>query len=60
VSGLNINAPVKYRGVDVGKVNDIRRVPDNAQLLQFTFAIEHGTPVKTAPPRDSASPCVWH
>jgi phospholipid/cholesterol/gamma-HCH transport system substrate-binding protein len=47
VSGLNINAPVKYRGVDVGKVKDIRLVPDNPQQVQLTFAIERGTPVKT-------------
>jgi len=47
VSGLNINAPVKYRGVDVGKIKDIRLVPDNPQQVQLTFAIERGTPVKT-------------
>ncbi len=47
VAGLNINAPVKYRGVDVGKVKDIRLVPNNPQQVQLTFAIERGTPVKT-------------
>jgi len=47
VAGLNINAPVKYRGVDVGKVKDIHLVPKNPQQVQLTFAIERGTPVKT-------------
>ncbi len=47
VSGLNINAPVKYRGVDVGKVKEIHLVANNPQQVQLTFAIERGTPVKT-------------
>ena len=47
VAGLNINAPVKYRGVDVGKVKDIHLVPNNPEQVQLTFAIERGTPVKT-------------
>ena len=47
VAGLNLNAPVKYRGVDVGKVRDIRLVPDNPQIVQLVYAIDDGTPVKT-------------
>jgi phospholipid/cholesterol/gamma-HCH transport system substrate-binding protein len=47
VAGLNVNAPVKYRGVDVGKVKDIHLVPENPQQVQLTFAIERGTPVKS-------------
>jgi phospholipid/cholesterol/gamma-HCH transport system substrate-binding protein len=46
VAGLNINAPVKYLGVDVGKVRDIKLDPANPQQVQLTFAIEKGTPVK--------------
>ena len=46
VAGLNFNAPVKYRGVDVGKVRDIRLNPSNPQQVRLIFAIERGTPIK--------------
>ena len=46
VSGLNPNAPVKYRGVDVGKVSAIELDPNNAEQVRLTFAIERGTPIK--------------
>ena len=46
VAGLNLAAPVKYLGVDVGKVSDIRLDPHNPQQVRLQFAIERGTPVK--------------
>lgn len=46
VAGLNLNAPVKYRGVDVGKVKQIELNPDNPEEVRLIFAIESGTPVK--------------
>ena len=46
VAGLNLNAPVKYRGVDVGKVRSISLDPDNPEQVRLIFAIEHGTPIK--------------
>jgi phospholipid/cholesterol/gamma-HCH transport system substrate-binding protein len=46
VAGLNLNAPVKYNGVDVGQVRDIRLDPDNPEQVRLTFAIERGTPIK--------------
>ncbi|MFZ6655399.1 MlaD family protein [Undibacterium sp. TJN19] len=47
VAGLNVDAPVKYLGVDVGKVRAIKLDPDNPQQVHLVFAIEEGTPVKT-------------
>ena len=46
VSGLSVNAPVKYSGVDVGKVKQIRLDPRNPQRVDLVFAIERGTPIK--------------
>jgi phospholipid/cholesterol/gamma-HCH transport system substrate-binding protein len=46
VSGLNLNAPVKYNGVDVGKVSRIDLDRVNPERVILTFAIERGTPVK--------------
>ncbi len=46
VSGLNLNAPVRYRGVEVGRVRKIALAPGNVEQVQLTLAIEQGTPVK--------------
>ncbi|OGA06688.1 MAG: mammalian cell entry protein [Betaproteobacteria bacterium RIFCSPLOWO2_02_64_14] len=46
VAGLNLNAPVKYNGVDVGQVREIRLNPDDPAQVRLTFAIERGTPIK--------------
>ena len=46
VAGLSTNAPVKYNGVDVGKVRDIRLDPGNPERVNLLFAIERGTPIK--------------
>lgn len=46
VSGLSLDAPVRYRGVQVGGVRRIALKPDNAELVQLTLDIERGTPVK--------------
>ncbi len=46
VAGLNLNAPVKYNGVDVGKVRDIQLDPGNPERVNLLFAIERGTPIK--------------
>ena len=47
VSGLNIDAPVRYRGVDVGRVRRIALAPGNVEQVQVTLDIDRGTPVKT-------------
>lgn len=46
VAGLNPNAPVKYNGVDVGKVQAIALDHSNPQTVNLFFAIKRGTPVK--------------
>lgn len=46
VAGLNLNAPVKFNGVDVGQVREIRLDPVNPARVRLIFAIEQGTPVK--------------
>lgn len=46
VSGLNLNAPVKYWGVDVGSVEKIAIDPDNPERVRLTLGLERGTPVK--------------
>jgi phospholipid/cholesterol/gamma-HCH transport system substrate-binding protein len=46
VAGLNLNAPVKLNGVDVGKVRGIQLDPTNPERVRLTFALERGTPVK--------------
>ena len=46
VAGLNLNAPVKYNGVDVGKVRGIALDRANPERVRLVFAIERGTPIK--------------
>jgi len=46
VSGLNLNAPVRYHGVEVGRVQKIALAPKNAEQVLLTLGIEHSTPVK--------------
>lgn len=46
VSGLNLNAPVKYRGVEVGQVRMISLDKSNPEQVRLEFAIERGIPIK--------------
>ncbi len=46
VAGLNVDAPVKYLGVDVGKVSRIAIDAGNSQQVRLHFLVERGTPIK--------------
>ena len=46
VAGLDIDAPVKYLGVDVGKVHQIAIDPQNPQQVRLSFLIARGTPIR--------------
>jgi phospholipid/cholesterol/gamma-HCH transport system substrate-binding protein len=46
VAGLNLNAPVKFNGVDVGKVRSIELDRQKPERVNLMLALEHGTPVK--------------
>lgn len=46
VGGLNIDAVVTYRGVDVGRVRKIALAPGNVEQVLLTLEIDRGTPIK--------------
>ena len=46
VAGLNRNAPVRYRGVEVGRVIDIKLAPDESGRVQVLLKINRDTPIK--------------
>ena len=46
VAGLSVAVPVKYLGVDVGKVSEIAIDPQNSRQVRVKFLIERGTPIK--------------
>lgn len=46
VLGLNLDAPVKYRGISVGKVFHMKINPKNSEQVEVTVRILKTTPVK--------------
>jgi phospholipid/cholesterol/gamma-HCH transport system substrate-binding protein len=46
VSGLVDEAVVKYKGVDVGKVLDMRIAPERADLVKVDIEVKEETPVR--------------
>jgi phospholipid/cholesterol/gamma-HCH transport system substrate-binding protein len=45
VTGLNVQAPVRFRGVEVGKVESIEFLPDDARIILVRVAVRTGTPI---------------
>ncbi len=46
VSGLNVDSPVKYRGVTVGKVKTIYIKPDDVEKITVLIGVDKYTPIK--------------
>ncbi|WP_457748389.1 MlaD family protein [Sulfurimonas sp.] len=46
VLGLNLDAPVKYKGIKVGKVTRLRIDPNNSEQVEVTVEILKTTPIK--------------
>jgi phospholipid/cholesterol/gamma-HCH transport system substrate-binding protein len=46
VLGLNIDAPVKYRGISVGKVTHLKISPNNSEQVEVHISILSSTPIK--------------
>lgn len=47
VAGLSTDASVKYRGVNVGKVEQLGINPENIKEVEILLKIENSTPIKT-------------
>jgi len=48
VLGLNLDAPVKYRGISVGKVIGLKINPKNTEEVEVLVNIIHTTPIKSS------------
>lgn len=46
VFGLNLDAPVKFRGISVGKVSNLRINPRNSEQVEVQVVIKKDTPIK--------------
>lgn len=47
VTGLQIGGPVKYRGIGIGRVDDISVDPENISDIIVIVSVKSGTPIKS-------------
>jgi phospholipid/cholesterol/gamma-HCH transport system substrate-binding protein len=48
VLGLNIDSAVKYRGINVGKVSELKINPNNSEQVEALVTILKSTPIKSS------------
>lgn len=48
VLGLNLDAPVKFRGINVGKVVELKINPKNSEEVEVLISILKTTPIRTS------------
>jgi phospholipid/cholesterol/gamma-HCH transport system substrate-binding protein len=46
VTGLNVDGPVRYRGIIVGRVADMQIDPENFDRVRITVEVVEGTPLR--------------
>jgi len=46
VAGLNVESPVKYRGLEIGAVDEIEIDPENPEYINISISVEVDTPIK--------------
>lgn len=46
VSGMEVGSPVKYLGINVGTISDIRIDPDDITSIDIKLSLDAGTPIK--------------
>lgn len=55
VSGLEVGSPVKYLGVKVGRIDDIRIDPEDVNRIIVKVELKQGTPIKADAQADIVS-----
>jgi phospholipid/cholesterol/gamma-HCH transport system substrate-binding protein len=46
VTGLNVDGPVRYRGIIVGRVSELQIDPENIDRVRITVEVAEGTPLR--------------